>query len=78
LGFEYRKPKPLPRVHQRKCRPLSSHPTNALMRELPLADEPSTSPDAVQSEYQTKARNFGWVKGGSNPAVLSTAGPWFA
>jgi hypothetical protein len=29
--------------------------------------------DAVHPEYQTKPA-FGWVKVGSNPAVLSTAG----
>jgi transposase len=43
-----------------------------LMRELP-ADEAVTFADAVHPEYQTKPA-FGWVKVGSNPAVLSTAG----
>jgi len=43
-----------------------------LMRELP-ADEAVYFADAVHPEYQVKPA-FGWVKVGSNPAVLSTAG----
>jgi hypothetical protein len=43
-----------------------------LMRGLP-ADEAVYFADAVHPEYQTKPA-FGWVKEGSNPAVLSTAG----
>ena len=42
------------------------------MRELP-ADEAVYFADAVHPEYQSKPA-FGWVKAGSNPAVLSTAG----
>jgi hypothetical protein len=40
-----------------------------LMREL-SADEAVYFADAVHPEYQTKPA-FGWVKVGSNPAVLS-------
>jgi transposase len=43
-----------------------------LMRGL-LADEAVYFADAVHSEYQAMPA-FGWVKVGSNPAVLSTAG----
>jgi hypothetical protein len=43
-----------------------------LTRELP-ADEAVYFADAVHPEYQSKPA-FGWVKVGSNPAVLSTAG----
>jgi len=43
-----------------------------LMQGLP-ADEAVYFADAVHPEYQTKPA-FGWVKVGSNPAVLSTAG----
>ena len=43
-----------------------------LMRELP-ANEAVYFADAVHPEYQSKPA-FGWVKAGSNPAILSTAG----
>ena len=43
-----------------------------LMRELP-ADEADYFADAVHPEYQTKPA-IGWVKVGSNPAILSTGG----
>jgi hypothetical protein len=49
---------------------IASH--EKLMRGLP-ADEAVYFDDAVHPEYQTKPA-FGWVKVGSNPAVLSTAG----
>ena len=42
------------------------------MRELP-ADEAVYFADAVHPEYQSKPA-FGWMKAGSNPAVLSTPG----
>ena len=41
------------------------------MRELPV-DEAVEFADAVHPEYQTKPA-FGWLKIGSNPAVLSMA-----
>ena len=42
------------------------------MRELP-ADEAVYFADAVHPEHQSKPA-FGWMKAGSNPAVLSTPG----
>ena len=72
LGFEYRKPKPLPRVASAEKQAAFIALYERLMRELP-ADEAVYFADAVHPEYQTKPA-FGWVKVGSNPAVLSTAG----
>ena len=72
LGFEYRKPKPLPRVASAEKQAAFIAFYERLMRELP-ADEAVYFADAVHPEYQTKPA-FGWVKVGSNPAVLSTAG----
>ena len=72
LGFEYRKPKPLPRVASAEKQTAFIAFYERLMRELP-ADETVYFADAVHPEYQTKPA-FGWVKVGSNPAVLSTAG----
>ena len=72
LGFEYRKPKPLPRVASADKQAAFIACYERLMRELP-ADETVYFADAVHPEYQTKPA-FGWVKVGSNPAVLSTAG----
>jgi transposase len=85
LGFEYRKPKPLLRVASAQMQAAFIASYERLMRELP-ADEavyfvpsrvckhiPCQTMDAVHPEYQTKPA-FDWVKVGSNPAVLSTAG----
>ena len=72
LGFEYRKPKPLPRVASAEKQTAFIALYEKLMRELP-ADEAAYFADAVHPEYQSKPA-FGWVKAGSNPAVLSTAG----
>jgi transposase len=72
LGFEYRKPKPLPRVASVEKQSAFIALYERLMRELP-ADEAVYFADAVHPEYQTKPA-FGWVKTGSNPAVISTAG----
>ncbi|MFT5132246.1 MAG: transposase [Gammaproteobacteria bacterium] len=72
LGFEYRKPKPLPRVASAEMQAAFIASYEKPMRRLP-ADEPVYFADAVHPEYQTKPA-FGWVKVGSNPAVLSTAG----
>lgn len=72
LGFEYRKPKPLPRVASAEKQAAFIALYERLMREL-SADEAVYFADAVHPEYQTKPA-FGWVKVGSNPAVLSTAG----
>jgi len=72
LGFEYRKPKPLPRAASAEKQAAFIALYEKLMRELP-ADEAVYFADAVHPEYQAKPA-FGWVKVGSNPAVLSTAG----
>ena len=72
LGFEYRKPKPLPRVASAEKQTAFIALYEKLLRELP-ADEAVYFADAVHPEYQSKPA-FGWVKAGSNPAVLSTAG----
>jgi hypothetical protein len=72
LGFEYRKPKSLPRVASAQMQTAFIAFYERLMRELP-ADEAVYFADAVHPEYQTKPA-FGWVKVGSNSAVLSTAG----
>ena len=72
LGFEYRKPKALPRVadEDRQADFITFYET--LMTSLPV-DETVYFADAVHPEYQTKPA-FGWVRKGSNPAVKTTAG----
>ena len=70
--FEYRKPKALPRVASVESQAAFIALYEKLMRDLP-ADEAVYFADAVHPEYQSKPA-FGWVKAGSNPAVLSTAG----
>ena len=72
LGFEYRKPKPLPRVAAAEKQAEFIALYERLMRELP-SDETVYFADAVHPEYQTKPA-FGWVRAGSNPAVHTTAG----
>jgi len=72
LGFEYRKPKGLPRVapaeKQSEFIALYEHLLNGLGD-----DEAVYFADAVHPEYQTKP-SYGWVKVGSNPAVTTTSG----
>ena len=72
LGFEYRKPKALLRVASVEQQSAFMALYEKLMRELP-ANEAVYFADAVHPEYQYKPA-FGWVKAGSNPAILSTAG----
>ena len=72
LGFEYRKPKPLPKVASAEKQADFIALYERLMTELD-ADEAVYFADAVHPEYQTKPA-FGWVKAGSNPAVKTTAG----
>ena len=67
LGFEYRKPKPLPKVSSAENQASCIAIYERLMTE-PGADEAVYFADAVHPEYQTKPA-FGWVKAGSNPAV---------
>ena len=72
LGFEYRKPKGLPRVasaeKQAEFIALYEQWLNGLGD-----DEAVYFADAVHPEYQTKP-SYGWVKLGSNPAVTTTSG----
>ena len=72
LGFEYRKPKGLPRVASAEKQAEFIAMYERLLNELE-ADEAVYFADAVHPEYQTKPA-FGWVKAGSNPAVITTAG----
>ena len=72
LGFEYRKPKALPRVASADKQAGFIAMYERLMTGLG-ADEAVYFADAVHPEYQTKPA-YGWVKAGSNPAVTSTAG----
>jgi transposase len=71
LGFEYRKPKALPRVASTEKQANFITMYQRLMTELG-ADEAVYFADAVHPEYQTKPA-YGWVKAGSNPAVPTTA-----
>jgi transposase len=72
LGFEYRKPKALPRVASTEKQANFITMYQRLMTELG-ADEAVYFADAVHPEYQTKPA-YGWVKAGSNSAVPTTAG----
>lgn len=72
LGFEYRKPKPLPKVACAEKQAGFIALYERLMTGLG-ADEAVYFADAVHPEYQTKP-SYGWVKVGSNPAVRTTAG----
>ena len=72
LGFEYRKPKALPRVSSAEKQAEFIALYERLMTELGV-DEAVYFADAVHPEYQTKPA-FGWVKTGSNPGVPTTAG----
>ena len=72
LGFEYRKPKGLPRVASAEKQAAFIDMYEQLLNGLG-ADEAIYFADAVHPEYQTKPA-FGWIKAGSNPAVTTTAG----
>jgi transposase len=72
LGFEYRKPKGLPRVASAEKQGAFIDMYEQLLNGL-SADEAVYFADAVHPEYQTKP-SYGWVKAGSNPAVTTTAG----
>ena len=72
LGFEYRKPKGLPRVAPAEQQAAFIDMYERLLKSLG-ADEAVYFADAVHPEYQTKPA-YGWVKAGSNPAVTTTAG----
>jgi transposase len=72
LGFEYRKPKPLPQVAPVEKQKEFIALYERLMASLAV-DEAVYFADAVHPEYQTKPA-FGWVRAGSRPAVKTTAG----
>jgi len=72
LGFEYRKPKALPRVADVAKQAEFIGFYEDLLTALP-ADEAVYFADAVHPEYQSKPA-FGWVKKGTNPAIKTTSG----
>lgn len=72
LGFECRKPKPMPQVAPTRKQEEFIALYDRLMAGL-SADEAVYFADAVHPEYQTKPA-FGWVRKGVNPAVRTTAG----
>ncbi len=72
LGFEYRKPKALPRVADEAEQERFIRFYEDLQNDL-AADEAIYFADAVHPEYQTRPA-FGWVRKGSKPAVKTTAG----
>ena len=72
LGFEYRKPKALPRAVPAERQEEFIALYTRLLNDLG-EDEAVYFADAVHPEYQTKPA-FGWVKQGSHPAVKTTTG----
>ena len=72
LGFEYRKPKALPRVadvcKQAEFIEIYENTMNSM-----ADDEAVYFADAVHPEYQSKPA-FGWVKKGSNTTLKTTSG----
>ena len=85
LGFEYRKPKTLPRVadvaKQAEFIAMYENMLNSLADDEAVYFAPSRrfqantcqAMDAVHPEYQSKPA-FGWVKKGANPTLKTTAG----
>jgi len=71
-GFEYRKPKGLPRVASVKKQADFIAMYERLLTGLGT-DEAVYFADAVHPEYQTRPA-YGWVKAGSHPAIPTTAG----
>jgi len=72
LGFEYRKPRPLPKMASAESLADFIALYERLLSELDT-DEAVYFADAVHPERQTRPA-FGWVKLGANPAVKTTAG----
>ena len=72
LGFEYRKPKALPRVADVEKQAAFIAFYENLLNNLP-ADEAVYFSDAVHPEYQSKP-SHGWARKGSNPAIQTTSG----
>ncbi len=85
LGFEYRKPKALPRVtdtaKQAEFIAMYENMLNSLADDEAVYFAPyrrfqantCQAMDAVHPEYQSKPA-FGWVKKGTNPTLKTTAG----
>jgi transposase len=85
LGFEYRKPKALPRVadvaKQAEFIAMYENMLNSLANDEAVYFAPSRrlqastcqAMDAVHPEYPSKPA-FGWVKKGTNPTLKTTAG----
>ena len=85
LGFEYRKPKTLPRVadvaKQAEFIAMYENMLNSLADDEAVYFAPSRrfqantcqAMDALHPEYQSKPA-FGWVKKGTNPTLKTTAG----
>ena len=72
LGFEYRKPKAVPRVADPEIQAAFIAAYESLLNGLE-ADEAVYFADAVHPEHQSKPA-FGWVRRGSKPAIKTTAG----
>jgi transposase len=72
LGFEYRKPKALPRVADEVLQRQFIDMYEKLLSSLP-DDEAVYFADAVHPEYQVRPA-FGWMRKGSNTAVMTTSG----
>jgi len=72
LGFEYKKPKALPRVADERAQQAFIDRYEDLLRQLP-ADEAVYFADAVHPEYQVRPA-YGWIKRGSNIAIKTTSG----
>ena len=73
LGFEYRKPKAVPRVADPEEQAEFIAFYTQLIKYL-QPDEAIYFADAVHPEHQSKPA-FGWFKKGSNPALKTTARP---
>ena len=72
MGFEYKKPKALPRVSDEADQQQFIDMYDNLLRNL-TADEAVYFADAVHPEYQARPA-YGWMKTGSNTAIKTTSG----
>ena len=72
LGFEYQKPKALPRVADDVAQQQFIDMYEKLLNTLP-ADEAVYFADAVHPEYQVRPA-YGWIKKGANTAVKTSSG----
>lgn len=72
LGFEYRKPKAVPRVADAAQQAGFISAYESLLNRLGTGEAVYFA-DAVHPEHQSKPA-FGWVKKGANPVIATTAG----